>query len=281
MVSGRDAADAVTESEVTRAGQPVAPPHRGRRIAFAVASGLFAVAAFGGLLGFSLVTGWFDNSDGGIHRVHMLGFGILYGLLLTVAALALTRRPEEKPSVFFQVVVVGLAAIIGALVSADGNYVVLGLIVIAAAAILLTLHPARAEVLRPTVSPSPLMGGLVLVGAVPLTGFALTMARLQRAGPPTDPHVSGDHWANMAALAFGLVLVGLLASARMRGWRFTAWCAGLGTAVYGVASIVFHRFPNTSVPYPGSEGTGWGLLALIGGLIFIVVAEWEARRSRP
>jgi hypothetical protein len=122
------------------------------------------------------------------------------------------------------------------------------------------------------------MGVLALAGSVPLVWFGLTMARLQRTGLPADPHVKGDHWANMAAMAFGLVITGLLASSRMRGWRLTAWCVGVGAAVYGLASIVFHRFPGTTVPYPGSEGTGWGVAALIGGLAFAAVAEWEARR---
>ena len=103
---------------------------------------------------------------------------------------------------------------------------------------------------------------------------------LQRIGLPADPHVKNDHWANMAAMAFGLVLAGFLAASGMRGWRVTAWCAGLGVAVYGVASIVFRHFPGTTVPYPGSEGLGWGLAAVIGGAVFIAVGEWEARRPQ-
>jgi hypothetical protein len=82
----------------------------------------------------------------------------------------------------------------------------------------------------------------------------------------------------MAAMAFTLALVGLLASARIRGWRISAWCAGLGVAVYGVASIVFHRLPGTDLPYAGSEGTAWGIVALVGGLAFVGLTEWEARR---
>jgi len=89
------------------------------------------------------------------------------------------------------------------------------------------------------------------------------------------------HWATMTSMAFGLVLVGFLASARIRGWRPTAWCAGAGASVYGLASIVFHRFPGTDVPYAGSEGVGWGLATLIGGLAFVGVAELEARRLLP
>jgi hypothetical protein len=242
---------------------------------------ILALGAFGGLLGFGLVIGWFDDDDGGIHRVHDLGFGVLYGVILTTALLAMARRPEEKPSASYQVAATVLAGLIAGLVSADPRYLFFPIIVTAGAVILLALHPARATVFRPAPRPSPVMGAFVLVGAIPLVWFVLTMAKLQRAGPPSDPHVSGDHWANMAAMAFGLVLAGLLASFRIRGWRLTAWCAGLGAAAYGLASIVFHRFPGASVPYPGSEGTGWGLAAVIGGLAFVAVAEWEARRPWP
>jgi len=211
--------------------------------------------------------------------VHYLAFGILFGVLLTTPLVALVRRPEAVPSAFLQVVAVAVAGLPAALVSADANYLPLGLIVAAGAAILFALHPSRAGVLHPMADPSPILGTFAVVGAIPLVWFGLTMARLQRDGLAADPHVKQDHWANMAAMAFGLALVGLLAAMRVRGWRLTAWCAGLGVAVYGLASIVFARFPGTQVPYPGSEGVGWGVVALIGGVAFVAVAEWEARRS--
>jgi hypothetical protein len=252
---------------------------RGLRIAFAASAAILAAGAAGGLLGFELLGGWFDTTDGSIHRVHYIGFGVLYGVLLTVPALAMTRRPDRKASAFFQVVGTVLAAAIAGLV-ADQSYLFFAVVVAAGALILLALHPARADLFRSKLDPSPLMGAFVLAGSVPLVWFGLAMARLQRSGLPADPHVQNDHWANMAAMAFGLVLTGLLASLRMPGWRITAWCAGLGVAVYGLASIVFHLFPGTSRPYPGSEGIGWGLVAMIGGLAFVVVSESTARGPR-
>jgi hypothetical protein len=262
------------------ATEPRTAEPNGGRIAFTVATAIFAAGAFGGLFGLGLLIGWFDNEDGGIHRVHNVGFGVLYGVILTVAFLAMTRRRGRKSSAFFQVVATAIAALIAALASADSNYLFFGLVVAAAAGILLGLHPAREEVLRPAVNPSPVMGVLALGGSIPLVWFGLTMAKLQRMGLPTDPHVKMDHWANMAAMAFGLVLTGLLASSRMRGWRVTAWCAGVGVAVYGLASVVFHGFGGTSVPYPGSEGIAWGVVAVVGSLAFIATSEWEARRSQ-
>jgi hypothetical protein len=256
------------------------PASNGRRVAFTVLAFVFAAGALGGLFGIGLVIGWFDTDAGGIHRVHDLGFGILFGILLTGALVALARRPERKPSVFLQIVAVAVAALVSGVVSATTGYVVIALVVVVAAAILYVLHPARGTLLRTPGEPSPMMATAAVAGAVPLVWFGLTTARLQRDGPPADPHVQAGHWATMAAMAFALVLVGLLASLRLRGWRFTAWCAGLGAAVYGLASIVFHRFPSVPIPYPGSEGVGWGLVALLGGLAFIAVSEWEARRAR-
>ena len=253
---------------------------KGRRIAFAVASAISAAGAFGGLLGLGLIIGWFSNEDGGIHRVHYIGFGVLYGVLVAVACLAMMRRPDRRASAFFQVIATVVAGLIAVLASADGRYLLFAVVVAAMAAILLALHPARAELFHPRLNPSLLMLALAVAGSLPLVWFGVTMAKLQRMGLPADPHVKNDHWVNMAGIAFALVLTGVLASVRMPGWRVSAWCAGFGVAVYGLASIVFHRFPGTTVAYPGSEGIGWGLAALIGGLGFVAVAEWEARPIR-
>ena len=266
---------------MTAEDQSTPAPSRARRIWFTVATCVFAAGALGGLFGIGIVIGWFDNDEGGIHRVHDLGFGVLFGVILTVAFVAMIRRPEAKPSAFFQVLAVAVAAVVSGIVSANGGYLLIALIVAVAAAILSALHPGRAALLRSARNLSPHMTAVALAGAVPLVWFGLTMAKLQRDGPPADPHVQMGHWATMAAMSFALVLVGLLASVRLRGWRISAWCAGLGAAVYGLASIVFHRFPGTDIRYPGSEGIGWGVVAMLGGLGFAAVAEWDARRSRP
>jgi hypothetical protein len=256
-----------------------APSGAARRYAFTILTILFGVASFGGLFGVGIVIGWYDTTEGGIHRVHDLGFGILFGVILTTAFFAMARKPERKPSLFLQVVGVAVASLLAGAVALAVGYVVIGIIVAVAAAILLALHPDRGSVLQPKLQPSPVLGVLALTGSVPLVWYALTTAGLQRNGLTGDPHVDQGHWVTMSAMAFGLALTGLLASARIPGWRLTAWCAGVGVAVFGLASIVFHELPGTTVPYAGSEGVAWGIVALLGGLAFVVAAEWEARRG--
>ena len=256
---------------------------RARRIGFQVAAAVFAAGAFGGLFGFGIVLGWSSSDEGGIHRVHQIGFGVLFGVLLTTACLALIRRPERRPSAFLQILAVGVGTLLGSALSANGGVGVLGAIVLVGAAVLFALHPDRGSVLHPGFRPSPILGAIAVLGSVPLVAFGLATAKLQRTGLAADPHVHEGHWAIMSAMAFGLVLTGLLAAARARGWRFSSWCAGVGVAAYGLASIVFHQFPGTDLPYAGSEGIGWGLAAIGGGLVFVAASEWQAwadRRAR-
>jgi hypothetical protein len=253
---------------------------RGRRVAFAALAILFAAASLGGLFGIGLVIGWFDNDDGKIHRVHDIAFGVLFGIIVTVAFLAQLRRPESKVSPRYQILAAAAASLIAGLMATDGAGVFFFLVLVLALAILVAVHPVGLSLLRGTASVSRPLAAMAAVGAIPLLWFALTTARLQRTGPPTDLHVKGSHWTVMTAMLLGILLVALLASLRLGGWRTSAWCAGLGAFTYGLASAVFAKFPNTQLPYPGSKGVGWGLVAMAGGAVFVAVAEWEARR-RP
>jgi hypothetical protein len=242
---------------------------------------VFAIGALVGLFGVGLIVGWFDTNEGKIHRVHDIAFGVLAGVILTVAFLAQLRDPERKLSLRYQIVVAALAALIAGLMATDlGTGVFFFLIPIVALAILVAVHPAGMALMRGARSFSPPLALLAVAGGVPLIWFALTTARLQRTGISTDPHVKMSHWTIMTAMLLAIFLVALLSSLMLSGWRITAWCAGAGAFFYGLASSVFAKFPGTSVPYPGSQGVGWGLVAMAGGLLFVVAAEWEARRSR-
>jgi hypothetical protein len=252
----------------------------GRLIAFRVLVVLFGIGAAGGLFGAGLIVGWFDTTEGGIHRVHDIGFGVLAGVFVTVGFLAQLRSPERNVSARYQIVAAGVGVLIAGLIAADpGTGLFFFLVPVVALAILVAVHPASTALMKGTPSFSPVLAGITVVGAVPLTWFALHAAKLQRTGFPADPHVKQSHWTIMAAMALAILLVALVSSLKLPGWRISAWSAGAGAFFYGLASAVFATFPGSSVPYPGSEGVSWGLVGILGGLMFIAAAEWEARRS--
>jgi hypothetical protein len=247
------------------------PGSNAKRIVFKVLAGLFATASFGGLFGVAVVFAWFDTDDGGIHRVHDMGFGALYGAILTVGFLVQIWRPEQKVSPFYQILDVALATAIGGAIATSG-FAMLGLFILVGYVILFVLHPSRPELLHPHREGfSPILLGLTVLGAIPLTWYALAMAKLQRNGLPVDPHVKNDHWTLMAAMAIGIVLVGFLSAFKFRGWRISAWSAAAALLLYGAISTLY--------PYKaGSEGTGWGMVAMVGGVVFAAAAHWESRR---
>lgn len=109
-----------------------------------------------------------------------------------------------------------------------------------AAAVLAMLHP------RPGMSSSgdsPVLAGLALAEAVPLTIYALGQIALERGAVASDPHASG--WSGMAALALAIPLVGVVTVSKASGWRAVAWSVGFAAAVLGLASILFAGFPSS------------------------------------
>lgn len=254
---------------------------RWRLIAFKVLAVLFAIGAAIGLFGAGIIVGWFDTEGGQIHRVHDIGFGVLAGVFLTVGFLAQLHAPERRVSVRYQIVAAGVAAMGAGLLASDpGNGLFFLLMSVGGLAIMVAVHPAGISLMRGRVSFSPVMAVLAAAGAVPLVWVSLTWARLQRTGLDADPHVQKGHWTIMTAMAFAFLVVALVSSLKFSGWKITAWCAGAGAFLYGLASLVFATFPGTNVPYPGSQGAGWGAVAMVGGLLFIAAAQWEAVRSR-
>jgi uncharacterized protein YjeT (DUF2065 family) len=86
------------------------------------------------------------------------------------------------------------------------------------------------------------------------------------AGHDDQEHINAGHYRNMSALGFIVILVGLLASFRPKDWRLAAWVAGFLPMVLGLVSVVL---PNAE----SSLGLGWGLAAIVWGIVFIASAE--------
>jgi hypothetical protein len=219
----------------------------------------------------SLVLGWFEAEDGPLIPVTDLGYGALVGILITGGVMVQLRAPERRIAGVQQATLGSLALLISAPLASDAQNIVPGLIILAAIAVLVALHPGRSEFLKPGTSFDPVLGAIALLGAIPLITYALSMAAEARelVGPPH--HIQRLAW--MSAMAIAVFLTGLLASLQTRGWRIPAWCAGAAAIVFGLASVVFPT-------YGGSAGREWGALTMAGGFLFIVVAETRARQSR-
>jgi hypothetical protein len=246
---------------------------RPRALAFKIMIWFFAVASFGGLMGFSVFTAWFESSDGGIHRVHIMAFGVMYGVMMSTAFVVQNWHVERKISAFYQILDVALATLIGGAIATSSGGATFGVILLVVYAIVFALHPHRALLTHPPREGfSALLMGLTVAAAIPLLWFASSAASLQRNGIPLDPHVKNDHWTLMASMAIAIVLVAFLSAFKFPGWKISARCAGAGLFLYGMISTVY---PDRA----GAEGTGWGIAALLGGLGFIAAAEWEARRA--
>lgn len=243
-----------------------------RRVAFRIWA-LALVLVFGvGTFGLtSLVIAWFEDLEGVAGPVTELGYGALIGIILTMGLLLQLRAPERRIAGVQQAALVIPALVIGSAIASDTQNLVPVAILIPAIGILLALHPAREEFLRRGPAFSPPLLALTGLGAIPLVTYALRMGGEAQdlAGPPH--HV--QRLSTMAAMAMAIVLAGLLAAFKTRGWRIPAWSAGTATIVFGLASVAF---PD----HPGAAGPPWGGVAIAGGAVFIAVAEWEAWRAK-
>ncbi|HEV2236369.1 MAG TPA: hypothetical protein VGR57_06870 [Ktedonobacterales bacterium] len=148
--------------------------------------------------------------------------------------------------------------------SGIGVFLLLGVAVAA-------LHPLRGAVFSLRGRVRPTLALVSVLGALPLTVYALQQAANQRDNF-APVHASLGHWEWAATAAALIFLFGWLAALGTAGFRLPAWCAGLSAATFGLASIL----------YPGEAsavGALWGVVALVGSALFIALAEWEARRA--
>lgn len=206
--------------------------------------------------------------DQEIHAVHNAVVASLLLVLTAPPMIAVARAPERaiRPLVILAALTVaGLAAMAMALTPDPFILPVLVLI-----GVLWWLAPNREGAVPPG-RWSVVMLVLVLAGAVLLLPYAVEQAGFQRTDQTSD-HAAFFHWVEMAFTAAGIVLVGLVAALRPATFRLATWCAGMALAVLGAASVLFAQ-------HASALASPWGWAAFVGGLAFIAVGEWEARRS--
>ncbi len=253
---------------------------RTRRTWYSVLAVVFAVLTGIVLFGWiGLVFGWADTTDGGIHRIHIAaGSGVGTGLFIATPLLILAWR-RRNIALLEMVAVTAVAYGIASVIATDWAALAFVPILAIPVVVLASMGRQWGDLFQAGGRLAFATLAVTVVSAIFWVTYGLEMARNQRLGPSSDPHVQMHHWTSMAGMALAIVLLGVLASVRTCGERIVVWLAAAGSAVYGVASIVFATFPGTSVPYPGGEGVGWGLLAIAGGVVLVTASELDRRRS--
>jgi hypothetical protein len=251
-----------------------------RRTWFSVMAVVFAlIFGIGFFSWIGLVSGWFETGERQIHRVHDIGSsGVATGILIALPLLILAWRRDDI-ALLQMLGVAGVATVIGAILATEPGYMLFVVILAVPVVVLLAISRGWRRYLAPGVGWAPELLVAALVAAPFWGAFAWRMARLQADLPSADPHVEEFHWIGMAVMAIGLVLMVILAATRTQGWRIVAWLTGIGAAVYGASSIAFRSFQGSGFPYPSSEGSVWGTLAILWGLAIIALAERRARAA--
>lgn len=205
------------------------------------------------------------------HRVH----DITYGLLVTttvVGILAQLRRPSKNVAGMTMALVAFAGLVLAAVLSDEFEVVVRRTpfrLVAAVTAVAALVHPAGHRFFA-TFRLSRInwtMFALVGIAAVPLLSYASTNIALQ--GTVRDEHFFQGHYAFMAAWAFTVVAVGLLATLRPDGWRLTAWMSGILSAVVGISSLLYPEATS-------SLDSGWALATIAWAALFVAAGRSPA-----
>jgi hypothetical protein len=203
-----------------------------------------------------------------VHRVHdsilpIIAWSVLVGTVVQL------RRPEVRLAPLLMALAVPVTVSFVEL--ATGTYTFMGTGPALVSLVLIALlHPRARELVRiPRLN--GVMAGLTVAAATVWIPFAYRQAQLQRVAG--DVHAQMEHWNRMAAFALYLIVWALIASSDTRGWRLTAWFAGLASAWYGLQSLLFPAASAAALP--------WAIAAVAWGVVYIFVAERRARTAQP
>jgi hypothetical protein len=256
------------------------PParRRARRVAFGVWAAVLSLFFGLGLSGLTVVTigMWLaDHGYNDTNPVVDLGFFALGAVLIGSGFVVQVWAPEHAIAGVQQAVIGLVALTVAGWIGDRIEPLIGGVLFLLAVGVMAVLHPARGEFVRRGRGVSVRLVVVSIVGGVPAVGYAARMLGLAREAGPScflGRCARGDRYAEMAALAIAVVLVGLLAALKTPGWRLPAWSAGTAAILVGLACIALPDVPGAVGRVGGSLAIGWGVL-------FVAVAEREARGS--
>ena len=236
-----------------------------RAKAFRVVAQLMAWSA----IAFGLATAAFAVLGEG-QEVHAFHNAVVAALLLVLSAppaIGAARAPERSDGPLLHLIALGVAAVATMALGLRPDIFTLPFVLLAG--VLVVLRSPRPQVVEGR--PSVALGVMVAAAAVPLIWYALGQAELQRLDAATE-HAELNHWVETSFYAVAVLLLGGLAAWRPRAFRMSAWSAGVALAVLGGASLGLQG-------YASALDAPWAWAALVGGLAFVVGAEWEVGRA--
>lgn len=244
--------------------------HRSRVVWAATLTGVLGVL-FTALTAITVTLWATDPTYTQTNPVVDLAFFALGGVLITTGFASQTRTPAIAG---LQQAVLALVALsVAGWLGGRVEPLVGPLVLLAATAPLVMLHPDRRRLLAPGPGASRPLVAMTGAAAVPAALYAADMlARARAAGPSCflGQCVQGDRYAEAAALALAVVLIALLASMRTPGWLLPAWSAGSAAVVLGAASLLW---PSEL----GAVSGAWAVATLVWGGAFVAVAHMEHR----
>ena len=248
---------------------------RVRRIAFFAWAAILSLLFGFTFVGVTVLTMglWLVNRNPSTNPVTDLGFFALGAVIITTGFVVQLWAPERKIAGLQQAVIGLLALGVAGLIGRRVEPLTGSLLSLVATAILVVLHPARREFFKVGTRPSPRLGALSILAAIPASVYAAMMlVQARQAGPSCflGRCAYGDRFAEVAALAIAIVATGVLAASKPKGWRVTAWSVGAAAVIVGSASIVLAELP-------GALGRVAGAVAVAWGVVFVAVSEWEWR----
>lgn len=241
-----------------------------RAIVFRALAGVLSIGLLiAGL--FEFIPAWIvkDATDQP-HLWHIAELSALSIFLLGACMLGMLRKPEEKPLLaqFFV-----LSTIILAIGITPFN--IAGLVLFPIGFVFTITYPDRAALLRVgrTGRLSLPLLGLSVVFAIFLDPVIHQEIYYQIIGMTNDIHAMLLHWIGSALLLILLIIAGVMASTKGRGWKWLTVIVGINFVFLGVISMI--------VPdYAGSWAQWCGLLSIFGGLLYFLMLSVEIERDK-
>jgi hypothetical protein len=238
-----------------------------RHTAFRVIAWIMAVSA----IAFGIVTAGtaIFVEDMEVHAFHNVVVASLLLVISAPAALQAARHADHPLPGLFQIAAIGVAGVTTMALGLTLDPYTLPFIVLGVVLWVSWLRRPERDAF-PSERPSIVLFLLVAAAAVPVEVWAWDNARLQRIDDVSE-HAELFHWVEASFYALAVLLLGLLAALRPRAFRMSAWSGGIALSIVGGASLVLSD-------HASALRSPWSAIALAGGLVFVVAAEWEAKR---